>query len=357
MQNDAPIKERVLRRFHITDGQFEGTGIDWEDLVTIYRSHRDSEIDLQAAADFISQKLRRIPEVHSLKTRIKDPEGLIAKIVRKKLEDPNRHISNDNYHNEITDLIGVRALHLLKTQWQPIHKFITDTWELVEPPTANVREGDPDTVIKAFEACGLRTEKHPFGYRSVHYLLKSKPGKIEHVAELQVRTLFEEGWSEIDHEVRYPNVTDNPNLVEILTIFNRIAGTADEMGTFIQTLKWSIDDQTSILGEKDANLQKIERELKETISKLKISEEEKTNLKSQIDRLGSSGLLSLKERMTFVNTTPYIQVELATSPLTLRSISTKTCSKCGKPFESNLLEGVLFGGDKCPACRKLPIIP
>ena len=59
-------------------------------------------------------------------------------------------------------------------------------------------------------------EKHHFGYRSVHYLLKSLPGKRVHIAELQVRTLFEEGWSEIDHQVRYPRLSRDPRLEAFL---------------------------------------------------------------------------------------------------------------------------------------------
>ena len=75
--------------------------------------------------------------------------------------------------------------------------------------------------------------RHPFGYRSVHYLLALKPSKNLMVAELQVRTIFEEAWSEIDHHIRYPYQADNPILGNYLEIFNRLAGSADEMGSFI----------------------------------------------------------------------------------------------------------------------------
>jgi len=62
-------------------------------------------------------------QVHSVKYRIKEPEGLIAKIIKKKLEEPNREITSQNYFHQITDLIGVRALHLFKDHWPFIHRF------------------------------------------------------------------------------------------------------------------------------------------------------------------------------------------------------------------------------------------
>lgn len=38
--------------------------------------------------------------------------------------------------------------------------------------------------------------------QSVHYLIRDKESGL--CIEVQVRTLFEEAWSEIDHKLRYP---------------------------------------------------------------------------------------------------------------------------------------------------------
>lgn len=59
----------------------------------------------------------------------------------------------------------------------------------------------------------------------------------EVLVEIQVRTVFEEAWSEIDHLMRYPYDVDNPIITEYLGIFNRIVGSADEMGMFIKKIK------------------------------------------------------------------------------------------------------------------------
>ena len=101
-----------------------------------------------------------------------------------------------------------------------IHDFITKNWKLNETPTANVRKGDSEEFIGKFKEKDCEIHEHKFGYRSVHYIVKSQPAKELHLAEIQVRTIFEEGFSEIDHRVRYPYYQDNLILASYLDIFN-----------------------------------------------------------------------------------------------------------------------------------------
>lgn len=53
--------------------------------------------------------------------------------------------------------------------------------------------------------------------------------------EIQVRTLYEEAWSEIDHKLRYPYNLQNEMLGNYVDIMNRLTGVGDEMGTFISS--------------------------------------------------------------------------------------------------------------------------
>ena len=55
--------------------------------------------------------------------------------------------------------------------------------------------------------------------------------------EIQCRTLFEEGWSEIDHDIVYPFHTDDEMLREYSMLLNRLAGMADEMSSYFRKLK------------------------------------------------------------------------------------------------------------------------
>ena len=76
----------------------------------------------------------------------------------------------------------------------------------------------------------------------MHYVLESSPMKNRVLAEVQVRTIFEEGWSEIDHKIRYPNFSKDESVKSFLAIFNRLAGSADEMGTFVKGMVLSIKE-------------------------------------------------------------------------------------------------------------------
>lgn len=102
---------------------------------------------------------------------------------------------------------------------------------IAEKPKVHIRNGDvrdiydevlpPDCVIDGKV------------YRSVHYIIKYKGAYLE----IQVRTLFEEGWGEIDHTVVYPYYQDDKILKEYTEMLNRLSGLADEMGSFFNKLK------------------------------------------------------------------------------------------------------------------------
>lgn len=50
-----------------------------------------------------------------------------------------------------------------------------------------------------------------------------------------MRTVFEDGWSEIDHKLRYASKKGTKHALDsYLLALNRIAGSADEIGTIIK---------------------------------------------------------------------------------------------------------------------------
>jgi putative GTP pyrophosphokinase len=235
---DAQVlnEETFLAKYRFSPETYRSTGLKWRDLQEIFSLHVDRSAGLLPTAQQISERLRGAKQVHSLKFRIKDPEHLVAKIIRKTIESPSTKISPDNYRDHITDLIGIRVLHLYKEDWTTIHDFIVKEWKAAERPTANIRRGDPEDLVQSFRARGSKIKEHKFGYRSIHYLVRSQPTKEIHVAEIQVRTIFEEGWSEIDHSIRYPNPSPNRAFSRPLAILNRLAGSADEMGSYVRAM-------------------------------------------------------------------------------------------------------------------------
>jgi ppGpp synthetase/RelA/SpoT-type nucleotidyltranferase len=312
---------------------------------------------LQAVGDATAEILKAISAVHSLKIRAKSPEHLVEKVIRKRCEKPEIDIKPDNYQDHITDLVGVRALHLFKDEWLPIHEFVTATWHLAEQPLAYIREGDATDLQEQFAKKGCAVTPHPKGYRSVHYLLSSQPTKDRTIVELQVRTIFEEGWSEIDHRVRYPYKRDDAILSQYLVMFNRFAGSADEMGTFLRFLTQIIEAERAKTAEAQRAFEKVEVDLKATISKLKVSEQEKMELGKQLDELKEKQVaplsaltaLSLKglpDFSTAFGNLDWSKLKMPEIKLSANLMGIP-CKKCGEPISPLL---TLAASAKCPKC-------
>ncbi|WP_250455568.1 RelA/SpoT domain-containing protein [Clostridium tertium] len=236
MKKSFRIDEFILKYPQVEE-IIKENNIDIEVLKDIYNDFVDYEVSYENQADFISNILRSQPMIHSVKSRIKDPDRLIEKIIRKTEDRKLKYgedfqFTLDNYKNEINDLIGIRVIHIFKDQWQDIHEFITKTWKVIEV-TANVREGDN---TKKFEELDIEVRSRISGYRSVHYLVEFYPTNEKVIAEIQVRTIFEEGYGEIDYRLRYSHVEIPEILKSNLLLFNRIAGSADEMASLINDL-------------------------------------------------------------------------------------------------------------------------
>ena len=291
--SNSTDRERFLLTHGFTQQQFDEANLTWDALDSIRVDHQSMAAELSNAGESVVKTLQSVAEVHSLRARVKDPDHLLAKIIRKK-----KKCSIKNYAAQITDLAGVRVLHLFKHQWLEIHKFVTGKWKLQEKPIAYVRKGDSDDE---FKKAGCKVMPHPQGYRSVHYLLKTHSGRKLNIVELQVRTIFEEGWSEIDHTLRYPR--GSSGLVsELLAILNRLAGAADEMGALAKSLTEYVvrqDNQSIETGETIERLreevaatsqayEKAKADVRKAVAALKISKADKDRLQEQLESLAKT---------------------------------------------------------------------
>jgi putative GTP pyrophosphokinase len=169
------------------------------------------------------------PIVHSVKSRLKDSERLKDKIARKQADgDP---ITAENMFTRVTDLAGVRVLHLYQEQSQAIHTAIIDKvenqrdWVFNEPPKAYT--WDPEAQ-GFFANMGLQVQVKDSFYTSVHYLVRPRADS-QHCCEIQVRTLFEEIWGEVDHTLNYPNPTDNVACREQLRVLAKVVGAGSRL--------------------------------------------------------------------------------------------------------------------------------
>src|SRR5260221_9689500 len=151
-------------------------------------------------------------DIHSLRRRIKDPEHLLDKLERKahdaKAKRQKFPITTSNLFRKINDLAGIRILHLHTEQFANINQrllqlFHDHSYPLIEGPKARTWD---DESRRYFSAIGVKTIKSPSLYTSVHYVIRAHT-TVPYTCELQVRTLMEEVWGEVDHSVNYPRKT------------------------------------------------------------------------------------------------------------------------------------------------------
>ena len=213
--------------------EFRNSGLEWEVLERIYDDYCSREPEMEKACiRFVNYFLEGIPvQIHSIRTRAKDPKHLIEKIIRKRGKYQNkkyRSIDADNYMDIIQDLIGVRVLILAKEEWEGVFDWIMTRFHseaesgiyLAEPPVAYTRYGDRN--IFGDKIYRENTER---GYRSQHYVIRFEG----YFCEIQVRTLAEEVYGEFDHRVKYPYRNDNHFLKRYTNTVAQLADSIDEI--------------------------------------------------------------------------------------------------------------------------------
>ena len=208
-------------------------------------------------------------KVHSIRSRVKDPDHLIGKIIRGVYRNPVKYrmINASNYWKIITDLIGVRIIILDKRDWRDVHNdmlrmFVNlperyarrpgdllifydryaeeiaedgNTREcgyLAEQPVAYIAFADDR---KLYQDEFLRLDNSKAHYRSLHYIVRYKSIYFE----IQMRSLFEEGWLEFDHRMKYPNDQYNKRKQEYISILSNLANAADQLISYYREENFS----------------------------------------------------------------------------------------------------------------------
>lgn len=182
-------------------------------LVSELVAHYQNNIGLfESLVKALQGNLQTLPLLnlyHSLRVRVKDPEHLRDKLRRKFLNRKASglpfEITKSNLFECINDLAGARLLHLHTTEFPAINAAVLEVLEeykyrLIEGPVARVWD---DELRDYFTSIGVPTVSTQRMYTSVHYVVEANR-KTKATAEIQVRTLAEELWGEVDHKINYP---------------------------------------------------------------------------------------------------------------------------------------------------------
>jgi putative GTP pyrophosphokinase len=178
--------------------------------------------------------------VHSVKRRMKNPSHLRDKLARKLLKARSQardfDITVENLFTKINDLGGLRILHLHTQQMEQLHGALLDLLDqaqcdLFEAPFANIWDEESRAF---FERIGIRTEVNPRLYSSVHYVIQPR-SRTQITCEIQVRTLADEIWGEIDHKINYPHPHESLPCREQIKALARVASSCSRLVDSIVT--------------------------------------------------------------------------------------------------------------------------
>ena len=145
---------------------------------------------------------RRIFSIQSLEARAKSIESFGDKAVQPSPQDPNKPKYSEPL-GQITDLAGARVITFLLDAVDQVNEIIEKEFEIVEKSTRS----------------GLMEEGEKLGYQSVHFLVKFSDARCDLpeyarfkdlVTEIQVRTILQHAWAEIEHDIQYKAVEAIP---------------------------------------------------------------------------------------------------------------------------------------------------
>lgn len=163
------------------------------------------------ATDEIREALSGFPiAIHSISGRAKKPDSATEKVRRKAYGRPNK---------QMTDVIGVRVITSYAQGVEDVVRRLRDKYTVDDKNSVDKRK---DLTIREV------------GYRSVHLVLSF--GKISQTSEaakllsglnieVQVRSIVDHAWAEIDHELRYKSGVQLPAFIQ--RRFSALAGTLE----------------------------------------------------------------------------------------------------------------------------------
>jgi ppGpp synthetase/RelA/SpoT-type nucleotidyltranferase len=163
---------------------------------------------------------------HSITCRVKDENSLIAKLSR--IDGKYQSLE------QITDIAGVRIITYYADEVDSIAKLIENEFNVDEENTIDKRRAlDPDR----------------FGYISLHYIVTvdEKPKRLakykQLTAEVQIRSILQHTWAEIEHDLGYKNQYGVPK--EIRRAFSRLPGLLELADKEFQEIRQSISEYTA----------------------------------------------------------------------------------------------------------------
>jgi ppGpp synthetase/RelA/SpoT-type nucleotidyltranferase len=191
-----------------------------------YQEHQPSHESLKTAAIKILEDLlkRHKIDYFSVTGRVKSVDGVIDKVYRRGIKDPER---------EIQDFCGIRVITFIEKDVKPVAELVRKCFRIHPEKSAD----------KSIE---LGTDR--MGYRSIHFICDlgkrrlRLPEFVQYknlVFEVQIRTVLQHAWAEIEHDRGYKSSEGLPS--DLKRRLNLIAGLLEIADRELDTLARKID--------------------------------------------------------------------------------------------------------------------
>lgn len=206
-----------------------------QDLITEFISREAEYLQFGTAMNALITRLITIEGIntHSVHFRVKEKKSLSEKIDLK-----NKY----NSLSEITDIVGVRIITYYSTDIEEVEKVIKSHFKVDNENTIDKRKTyEPDR----------------FGYMSLHYVVslnKARGSLVEYKDflgmkfEVQIRTILQHTWAEIEHDLGYKNKNSIPN--HIKRKFSILSGSLELIDSAFIDIRKSLETY-SIEAKKD----------------------------------------------------------------------------------------------------------
>ena len=207
----------------------------------IVDGYSDSRGSYEDCLNYVENTVKNIIKsqsinVHEIIGRVKTVESLEGKVKRK------------NYSNlaEITDLCGIRIITYFSDDVDKIAELISQEFEVDIANNVDKRKSEDPTK---------------FGYVSLHYVISLKEDRSPKLLydkfkdiklEIQIRTVMQHAWAEIEHDLGYKSKEDIPD--KYIRQFSILAGLIELADDNFVQLKNNIVNYEKEAKEKLANL-------------------------------------------------------------------------------------------------------
>ena len=185
-----------------------------EDAEKFYLQHRRNlAMILTRLEDTIieGRDTKAIP-VYLTKQRIKSVDSLYLKAKRKTFASLDK----------VTDMAGLRVLCLFAQDILEVHKYLVAVlcdgyynlteFEIYNWPDDNYIKELKQVVQNSFPTHELKAAKKGSGYKSIHYVVTQTYGGVSYPIEIQLRTLLQDVWGELEHSLAYKQGNIHPHI-------------------------------------------------------------------------------------------------------------------------------------------------